>query len=49
MKIPDNCFECPLEANNKCCGTMEKKRVESLDIPTWCPLKELSENMKEDI
>ena len=49
MNIPKICFECPFEANNRCYGTTEKKRVESLDKPTWCPLKELSEDMKEDV
>lgn len=49
MNVPKNCFECPFEANNKCYGTVERKRVESFDKPTWCPLKELSENMKEDV
>ena len=44
MKTPDNCFECPLEVNNKCYGTIERKRVESLDRPAWCPIKDKLED-----
>lgn len=42
IDMPEHCYECLLEYHNKCTAFGDL-RVESLDRPKWCPLKECKE------
>lgn len=42
IEMPENCYECLLEHNNKCTAYGDI-RVESIGKPKWCPLKTLPE------
>ena len=39
MEMPRNCIECRFENFNNC--DVLDKRVESVDVPHWCPLIEV--------
>ena len=39
MEVPRNCIECRFENFNNC--DVLDKRVESVDVPPWCPLIEV--------
>lgn len=44
MDMPENCFKCRFELRGWCTaceGNLPK--VQSLDRPDWCPLKEIPE------